>query len=125
MDKASKRIIERKRRAARVRKRIVGSTERPRMCVRRSLLHIYAQIIDDSTGKSLVQIGSTSKEVTARVSDEKNATKTFIAKIVGEVIAEKAKEQGIETVVFDRKGYPFHGRVKVMADAAREKGLTF
>jgi large subunit ribosomal protein L18 len=115
-------IAERKKRALRIRKKINGSSDRPRLSVRRSLKHIYAQIIDDSNGKSLVQVGSTSKEFASKVS-EKN--KTDVSKLVGEIIAEKAKEKGIKKVVFDRKGYTYHGRIKALAEAARKKGLQF
>jgi large subunit ribosomal protein L18 len=86
---------------------------------------MYAQVIDDITGKSLAQTGSTSKEVIAKFTDKKKPSKTELAKLVGEQIAEKAKEKGVEKVVFDRKGYAYHGRVKALADAARKKGLQF
>ena len=115
-------LQERKKRALRIRKKISGSKERPRLSVRRSLKHIYAQIIDDSSGKSLLQIGSTEKGIT-KTASEKN--KTDVSKLVGEMIAEKAKERGIEKVVFDRKGYAYHGRIKALAEAARKKGLQF
>jgi large subunit ribosomal protein L18 len=115
-------LVERKKRALRIRKKIHGSNERPRLCVRRSLKHIYAQIIDDNNGKSLLQFGSTNKDMAKTVS-EKN--KTDVSKLIGEMIAEKAKEKGIEKVVFDRKGYAYHGRIKALAEAARKKGLQF
>ena len=115
-------ISERKKRALRIRKKISGSTERPRLSVRRSLKHIYAQIIDDSTGKSLLQIGSANKEIAQKASDK---NKTDVSRILGEMVAEKAKEKGIVKVVFDRKGYTYHGRVKALAEAARKKGLQF
>lgn len=124
MDKAKQRILERERRADRVRKTVFGTPERPRLCVRRSLKHIYAQIIDDTTGRSLVQVGSRGKEFIDRC-EGKPVNKSEKSKIVGELIAEKALAKGITKVVFDRKGYLFHGRVKVVADAAREKGLVF
>ncbi len=120
-----KKLDIRQRRAVRIRKKISGTTQRPRLCVRRSLSHIYAQIVDDITGKSLVQIGSTSKEVIGKVTDKATTSKTEVAKLVGETVAEKAKEKGIEAVVFDRKGYAYHGRVKALAEAARKKGLQF
>ena len=123
MDRAKIRIDERKKRARRVRKLVSGTQQRPRMSVRRSLMHIYAQIIDDDAGKTIVQIGSSSKEVKERLGDKN--TKTEVAKIVGEAIAEKAVEQGVKQVVFDRKGYPFSGRIKAVADGARSKGLSF
>ena len=118
-------VVERKKRAFRIRKRVAGTTQRPRLSVRRSLNHIYVQIIDDSAGASLVQVGSTNKEIAAKVTDKKKMSKTDVSKLVGELVAEKAKEKGIEKVVFDRKGYAFHGRIKALAEAARKKGLQF
>jgi large subunit ribosomal protein L18 len=115
----------RQKRANRIRKKISGTTNRPRLCVRRSLSHMYAQIIDDMAGKSLVQTGSTSKEIQGKITDKKKTSKTEVAKLVGELIAEKARAKGIEKVVFDRKGYAYHGRVKALAEAARKKGLQF
>jgi large subunit ribosomal protein L18 len=115
-------VVERKKRAARIRKTISGTQQRPRLSVRRSLNHIYAQIIDDVSGASLLQVGSTNKEIAAKASDKK---KVDVSKMVGEMVAEKAKEKGIEKVVFDRKGYSYHGRIKALADAARKKGLQF
>ena len=124
MNIAKKRLVERKKRAFRVRKKLYGTTEKPRMCVRRTLKHIYAQIVDDSTGKTLVQVGSRGKEVVEKIGSE-STTKSNVSKLVGEVLAEKAIDKGISKVVFDRKGYLFHGRVKALAEAAREKGLVF
>jgi large subunit ribosomal protein L18 len=120
MDKAKKRIEERKSRANRVRRTICGTPERPRLCVRRSLKHIYAQLVDDINKKTLVQIGSLGKN-----NSEPDAKKCEISKAIGEKLAEKAKELGITNVVFDRKGYLFHGRIKALAEAARAKGLNF
>jgi large subunit ribosomal protein L18 len=125
MDKTLRKSIERQHRADRVRKKVVGTTHRPRLCVRRSAKHIYAQIIDDTTGKSLVQVGSAGKELSAKLAASKPAGKIGIAKLVGETIAAKAVEKGVTKVVFDRKGYPYHGRVKALADGARSKGLVF
>ncbi len=113
------------RRAARVRKKISGTTERPRLCVRRSLNHIYAQLVDDEKGITFVQVGSTGKDFVARVTALETKSKSAVSKLVGELLAEKAKEKGITRVVFDRKGYLYHGRVKILADAARGKGLVF
>ncbi len=113
------------KRARRIRKKIAGTTQRPRLCVRRSLSHIYAQIVDDQTGRSLVQAGSTNKDVRAKVSEKKKISKTEVSKLVGELIADKAREKGVARVVFDRKGYAYHGRVKALAEAARKKGLQF
>lgn len=124
MDKAKKRILERKNRAFRVRKNIQGTPERPRLCVRRTLNHIYAQIVDDISGKTIVQIGSRGKEFASKLAG-KETTKTDVSRLVGELVAEQAKEKGVSTVIFDRKGYLFHGRVKALAEAAREHGLIF
>jgi len=124
MDKAKRRITERKNRAFRVRKNITGTSSRPRLCVRRTLNHIYAQIVDDISGKTIVQVGSRGKEFAARIAG-KETTKMDISKLVGELLAGQAKEKGVSTVVFDRKGYLFHGRVKALAESARENGLIF
>jgi large subunit ribosomal protein L18 len=112
-------------RAARVRKKIFGTTKKPRLCVRRSLNHIYAQLVDDEKGITIVQVGSTGKEFIARVSELETKSKCVVSKLVGELLAEKAREKGVVQVVFDRKGYLYHGRVKILADAARSKGLVF
>jgi len=125
MDTAKKRIIERKRRAERVRKSIYGTPERPRLCIRRSLKHIYAQIIDDVEGKTIAQVVSYGKHFTADDSGTDNTTKVDVSRRVGELIADMAKEKGISEVVFDRKGYIYHGRVKALADGARSNGLKF
>jgi len=124
MNSAKRRSLERSRRAARVRKSISGTSERPRLCVRRSINHIYAQIVDDVLGKTVAFAGSTGKEFAQKVSG-KSLSKTDVSKIVGELVAERAIEKGVKTVVFDRKGYLFHGRVKALAEAARSKGLVF
>ena len=124
MNSAKRRSLERSRRAARVRKSINGTTERPRLCVKRSINHIYAQVVDDVNGKTLASAGSVGKEFAQKVSG-KSLNKTEISKVVGELVAEKAIEKGVKTVVFDRKGYLFHGRVKALAEAARSKGLVF
>jgi large subunit ribosomal protein L18 len=83
---------------------------------------MYAQLVDDEKGITVVQVGSTGKELVSKIADKK---KVEISKMVGELLAEKAKEKGITKVVFDRKGYIYHGRVKALADAARGKGLQF
>jgi len=121
-DKAVIRLTNRVARHSRIRKKIDGTTVRPRLCVRRSLSHIYAQIIDDSNGKSLVNVSSLSPELKA-ISEGKS--KTDKSKELGKLVAKKAIEAGIKVVVFDRGGYLFHGRVKAVADAARESGLEF
>ncbi|MBD3243169.1 MAG: 50S ribosomal protein L18 [Chitinivibrionales bacterium] len=125
MDRAKLRCDERKRRAARVRKKIVGTAERPRLSVRRSLKHISAQLVDDTTGRSIVQLTSAAKAVREKAAAADSAHKNDVSRIVGSLLAEKAKEQGVEHVVFDRKGYPYHGRVKALAEGAREGGLVF
>lgn len=120
---ASQRLHSRIARHVRVRNKISGTTERPRLCVRRSLKHIYAQLVDDTTGISIAQVSSTSKEVLAKLSDD--STKTDASTAIGQIIAAKAKEKGISAVVFDRGGYLYHGRVKAVAEAARTAGLEF
>ena len=118
--KTQKKARKLKRRIIRVRKKIRGTQERPRLAVRKSLRHIYAQIIDDVTGKSLVQVSDLSPDLREEV---QNKSKTETSEMVGKLIAEKAKEQGIERVVFDRHGNSYHGRVKAVAEGAREGGL--
>lgn len=102
-----------------IRKRLSGSTERPRLSIFRSNKGIYAQIIDDTTGKTLASASSLSKEFSA------SGTKIDQSKAVGKLIAEKAAAAGISQVVFDRNGYLYHGRVKSLAEGAREGGLNF
>ena len=102
----------------RIRKRLSGSGERPRMTVFRSNKQIYVQLVNDVTGETLASASSKEKEIAAQ-----KASKADQAKLVGKRIAEKAKEKGIENVVFDRNGYLYHGRVKNLADAARKSGL--
>jgi large subunit ribosomal protein L18 len=121
-DKAVIRLGNRKARHERIRKKIDGTAARPRLCVRRSLNQIYAQLVDDGSGKSLVQVSSLSPELKA-ILDGKS--KTEASKEVGKLVAKKAQEVGIKSVVFDRGGYLFHGRIKAVADAAREAGLEF
>jgi len=102
----------------RIRKRVSGSQERPRMTVYRSNKQIYVQLVDDVTGQTLVSASSKEKEIASQ-----KVNKIDQSKLVGKRLAEKAKEKGITTVVFDRNGYLYHGRVKNLADAARESGL--
>ena len=110
------------RRHLRVRKKVRGTAQRPRLSVYRSLSHIYAQVIDDDTGRTL----AAASDVEAAARGEVNGKrKTEVAKMVGELIAQRARERGITQVVFDRGGYQFHGRVKTLADGARGAGLTF
>ncbi|MGB9867169.1 MAG: 50S ribosomal protein L18 [Bacillota bacterium] len=112
----------RKRRHLRVRKKVSGTPTRPRLCVFRSLKHIYAQIIDDQAGHTLCAAGSLDPELRSQL---KNGGNIEAAKKVGELIAKRALEKGITKVVFDRGGYLYHGRVKALADAARAAGLEF
>ncbi len=104
----------------RVRTKVTGTHERPRLCVFRSLDHIYAQVIDDRTGRTLVAASSLDKTTRQQL---KGGSNIAAAKVVGKVLAERAKAAGIAQVVFDRGGYKYHGRVKALADAAREAGL--
>ena len=107
-----------RRRRRRIRKKIKGTAERPRLAVSRSAKHIYAQVIDDARSATIAFVGSTGKNVEGK-------TKTEKAKWVGTRIAELAKEKGVEKVVFDRGGRKYHGRIKAVADSAREAGLEF
>ena len=113
----------RMRKKARIRHKIKGTTQRPRLTVYRSLNHIYAQIIDDSTGTTLVSTSSLTKEL--REQAKAAASERDVCKLVGTAAAKKALEKNIKEVVFDRNGYLYHGRVKAVADAAREAGLKF
>ncbi len=110
----------REKRIFRIRQKVSGTAERPRLVVIRSLRHIYAQLIDDTANHTITQVSTLTPEVRAQL-DGKN--KTQQALLVGKTIAEKAKEKSIEAVVFDRRGLQFHGRIKAVADAARESGL--
>jgi large subunit ribosomal protein L18 len=110
------------KRHLRVRKKIEGTTARPRLNIFRSSKHMYAQIIDDVSGVTLVAASTQDKELKSDVSNGGNVES---ARKVGELIAKRAKEKGVEAVVFDRGGYLYHGRVQALADAAREAGLQF
>jgi len=112
----------RMRRHLRVRKKIEGTTERPRLNIFRSSKHIYAQIIDDSQGVTLVAASTLDKSIQE---ENSNGGNVEAARKVGKLIAERAKEKGLNSVVFDRGGYLYHGRVQALADAAREAGLEF
>ena len=116
------RAQERSRIHHRIRRKISGSHNRPRLCVFRSLTHIYAQVVDDFTGQTLTAASTLEKEVCG---DKKKAGNIGAAKLVGKAIAERAKAKGIEAIVFDRGGYLYHGRVKALAEAAREGGQKF
>lgn len=115
-------MVARRRRHLRIRRKVIGTLERPRLCVYRSLKHIYAQVIDDAAGRVLVSVSSNSKEAREGGASGGNVPS---ARVVGQLIAEKAKAAGINQVIFDRGGYLYHGRVKALADGAREKGLKF
>jgi len=108
-------------RKERIRKRLSGTTERPRLAVYKSLRHIYAQVVDDSTGRTLAFASSLSKELKGKLEGKKSDD----AKAVGTLIAQKAKAAKVELVVFDRSGFPYHGRIAAVAEAAREAGLKF
>lgn len=112
----------RERRHIRVRMKVAGTPERPRLAVYRSLKHIYAQVIDDQAGRTLAAASDLEKDLRAARNGKK---KTEVAALVGEAIAKKAKAKGISAVVFDRGGYRYHGRVKALAEAARKGGLSF
>lgn len=117
----TKRVDRRKLRHLRIRKKVFGTPERPRLCVFKSLKYIYAQIIDDTRGHTLVTATSLEKGF----SDMKSRDTIEAAKKVGELIAKRAVQKGIKSVVFDRSGYKYHGRIAALADAARAAGLEF
>ena len=115
--------VRRKRAHHRIRNRIQGTPERPRLAVFKSLQYIYAQVIDDATGRTLAQANSGEADLRSGLEGSPGGCEA--AKAVGEALAERAKAQGVEQVVFDRGGFVYHGKVKALADAAREKGLVF
>jgi large subunit ribosomal protein L18 len=121
-DKAKFRHKARVARHERIRKNLMGTAERPRLCVRRSLNNMVAQLVDDVSGKSLLQISTLSPELKTALADK---TKTQASEVLGEVFAKQAIEKGIKRVVFDRGGYLYHGRIKAIAEAARKAGLDF
>ncbi|HAS92573.1 MAG TPA: 50S ribosomal protein L18 [Clostridiales bacterium] len=118
VDKNQKRM----ERHNRIRNKITGTPERPRLNIFKSSKHIYAQVIDDATGTTLVSASTQDKELREKVAE---LTKQEAAKLVGKTVGERAKEKDINTVVFDRGGYLYHGRVKLLAEGARESGLEF
>jgi large subunit ribosomal protein L18 len=118
------RLTPRQRRHRRVRGKVSGTPLRPRLNVFRSSAHIYAQVIDDTQGMTLASAGSHEPALREQQGDD-GRTKTDAAVAVGRLIAERAREQGVIRVVFDRGGYLYHGRIKALADAAREAGLEF
>lgn len=115
-------ILGRKIRHLRIRRQVVGTPERPRLAVFRSLNHIYAQVVDDTSGRTLASVDSRAPEFREKAKAGGNVA---AAKIVGELLAQRAKASGISQVVFDRGGYQYHGRVKALAEAARAAGLAF
>lgn len=122
MSATEKKLISRKRRHIRIRKKVSGTSDRPRLCVSKSLKHIYAQIINDDTGATLASSSTMDKDIKVKI---KTAGDINAAKVIGAAIAEKALGKDIKKVVFDRGGYIYHGRIKALAEAAREKGLQF
>ena len=119
---SKKRLSGRLRRKLRVRKKVKGTPERPRLCVYRSLRHMYAQVIDDTVGHTLAAASTRDKELREKLQRTGNVE---AAKEVGRLVAKRALEKGIKKVVFDRNGFLYHGRVKAVAEAAREAGLEF
>jgi len=119
MDQAKQRVVTRERVKARVRRKVNGTAQRPRLAVFRSLKYIYAQVIDDASGKTIASASSREKDSGAK------GANAAAAKAVGALIAKKAQDKGVKQVVFDRGGYQFHGNIKALADAARENGLEF
>ena len=122
MGKTSRTELARDKRHARVRVRLQGTADRPRLNVFRSLRHIYAQLIDDSVGHTLVAASTVESEVIEKLTKMSKAEQ---AKLVGQVLAKRALEKGVKVVVFDRGGYQYHGRVKALAEGARAGGLQF
>jgi large subunit ribosomal protein L18 len=116
------RSAHRERLHSRLRRKIAGNADRPRLCVFRSARHIVAQVIDDHAGRTLASAGSLDGEVKKQI---KGGGNIAAAKVVGKAIAERAKAAGVERVVFDRGGYQYHGRIQALAEAAREAGLKF
>ncbi len=121
--KGSKKYKARKRRHRRIRAKVYGTAQRPRLNVYRSLDNIYAQVIDDDAGHTLASASTVDKEIAQRITDE--MSKVDAAKLVGEALANRAKAAGVEECIFDRGGFRYHGRVAALAEAAREAGLKF
>jgi large subunit ribosomal protein L18 len=116
------REIKRIARHARIRKVLVGTSQKPRLCIHRSLKNLYAQVIDDTQGKVLFGVSTLNKDIKSKITSGGNMT---AAKVLGEVLGTQAKSKGITKVCFDRAGYRYHGRVKAFADSVREKGVEF
>ncbi len=121
VSKASKKV-NRQKKHYRMRKNLIGTAECPRLSVFRSNLHMYAQIIDDKTGNTLVSASTVEKELRAKL---ENTSDVEAAKAVGELVAKRALEKGINEVIFDRGGFLYHGKIQALADSAREAGLQF
>lgn len=122
MNNIKEKLQKRKRRHQRIRRKVVGSSERPRLSVYRSMKHIYCQIINDANGTTLASASTMSPEIREQVKDGGNVK---AAEIVGKKIAEEALKKGISKVVFDKGGYKYHGRVKALAESARKSNLSF
>jgi large subunit ribosomal protein L18 len=118
----AKHTTPREKRKARIRRKLSGTAERPRLTVYKSLKHMYAQLVDDTTGKTLLSVGTTSKALKGDIGED---DKTAAATKVGAALAKAAMAQGIQTVVFDRNGFDYHGRIQAVAAAARDAGLKF
>jgi len=124
--KTNPRAIARQRRHIRVRKNLSGTPVRPRLAVYRSLTHIYAQVIDDDAGHTMVSASSLDPELRGQLQAKTEASvKSDVARAVGKLVGQRALQAGIEVIVFDRGGFPYHGRVKALAEGAREAGLKF
>jgi large subunit ribosomal protein L18 len=121
MDRAKQKVEARSRIRQRVRRKVSGTPERPRLAVFKSLKYIYAQVIDDSTGKTVAAASS----LESALRDKIKGSNLRAAKAVGELIADRMKEKGVTKVVFDRGGYQYHGKIKALAEAARSNGLVF
>lgn len=120
--KSKRKYQARKHRQSRVRAKVAGTSQRPRLNVYRSNINIFAQVIDDIAGRTIVSASTIDGDVVSQV---KGKNKTEAAHIVGQIVAERAKNAGVSSVVFDRAGYQFHGRVAALAEGAREAGLEF
>ena len=128
MAKESKKVkfTGRERRKLRLRKKIRGTDEKPRVCAFRSGKHIYAQVVSDADGKIIASASTREKSILDKLQGDKVSTKSVpAAKAVGELLASRCKDKSVETVVFDRNGFRYHGRIKALADGAREGGLKF
>jgi len=123
MEKSKLKKLAWLRRKKRVRKKIKGTPDRPRLTVYRSLKHIYAQLVDDVSGRTITGVSSLTPSLREKLNNTKG--KVAVARMVGQAIAQKALERGIKKVVFDRNGFVYHGRVRAVAEGAREAGLEF